>query len=94
MTTDHKKPGLAFWATVVVVVVLVAYPLSFGPVCWWFSPQAAPQIYWPIGWLAVNDTRWSREVILVYASRGGRTPVLIPANWNGTERFAWYWPGK
>src|SRR5262245_15439202 len=25
---------MAFWATVVVVVVLVAYPLSFGPACW------------------------------------------------------------
>jgi hypothetical protein len=32
--TSRKKPGLAFWATVVVVVVLVAYPLSFGPACW------------------------------------------------------------
>jgi hypothetical protein len=31
--TDRKKPGVAFWATVVVVVVL-AYPLSFGPVLW------------------------------------------------------------
>jgi asparagine N-glycosylation enzyme membrane subunit Stt3 len=34
MTSDRKKPGVAFWATVVVVVVLVAYPLSFGPACW------------------------------------------------------------
>jgi hypothetical protein len=32
--TDRKNPGVAFWATVVVVVVLVAYPLSFGPACW------------------------------------------------------------
>src|SRR5262245_29364126 len=32
--TDRNKPGVAFWATVVVVVVLVAYPLSFGPACW------------------------------------------------------------
>jgi hypothetical protein len=32
--TDRKKPGVAFWATVVMVVVLVGYPLSFGPVCW------------------------------------------------------------
>jgi len=30
----HKKPGVAFWATVVVVVALLAYPLSFGPACW------------------------------------------------------------
>jgi hypothetical protein len=28
--TDRKKPGVAFWATVVVVVVLVGYPLSMG----------------------------------------------------------------
>src|SRR5262245_39298602 len=31
---SRKKPGVAFWATVVVVVVLVvliAYPLAYGP---------------------------------------------------------------
>ena len=32
--TDRKKPGVAFWATVALVAVLVAYPLSFGPACW------------------------------------------------------------
>ena len=26
--TDRQKPGVAFWATVVVVAVLLAYPLS------------------------------------------------------------------
>jgi hypothetical protein len=31
--TSRKKPGVAFWATVVVALVL-AYPLSFGPACW------------------------------------------------------------
>jgi len=31
--TVRKKPGVAFWATVVMVVVLVLYPLSFGPAC-------------------------------------------------------------
>jgi hypothetical protein len=31
--TDRKKPGVGFWATVVVVVVLL-YPISFGPACW------------------------------------------------------------
>jgi hypothetical protein len=34
MTSHRKKPGVAFWATVVVVVVLVLYPLSFVPACW------------------------------------------------------------
>ena len=31
MTSDRKRPGVAFLATVVVVVMLVAYPLCFGP---------------------------------------------------------------
>jgi hypothetical protein len=30
VTASSNKPGVAFWATVVVVVVLVAYPLSFS----------------------------------------------------------------
>jgi hypothetical protein len=29
-----KKPGVGFWATVAVVVVLMGYPLSWGPVTW------------------------------------------------------------
>jgi hypothetical protein len=37
MPDDRKQPGVAFWATVALVVVLVGYPLSFGPACWWFS---------------------------------------------------------
>lgn len=32
--TDRKKPGVACWASVVLVVVLLGYPLSFGPACW------------------------------------------------------------
>jgi hypothetical protein len=30
---SRKKPGVAFWATVLVVAGL-AYPLSVGPACW------------------------------------------------------------
>jgi hypothetical protein len=32
--TDRKKPGIAFWATVVIAVAFVGYPLSIGPACW------------------------------------------------------------
>jgi hypothetical protein len=53
MGTDRKKPGVAFWATVVVVVLLVAYPLSFGPACWiarrgGMKFKTAARIYKPV----------------------------------------------
>ena len=51
--TDRKKPGVAFWATVVLVVVLTLYVLSFGPACWItsrmnFGTSAIGVIYRPI----------------------------------------------
>ncbi len=33
MTSYRKKPRVPLWATMVVVVALVVYPLSFRPVC-------------------------------------------------------------
>ena len=53
--TDRKKPGVAFSATVVVVLALVVYPLSFGPACWVTSrlntgATLIPRIYKPITW--------------------------------------------
>jgi hypothetical protein len=38
MSESRRKPGVAFWATVVVVGLPLLYVLSFGPACWWFSP--------------------------------------------------------
>jgi len=51
MSDPKKKPGVASRATVVVVVVLSAYPLSFGPACW-FSCAVDKltghlRIFWP-----------------------------------------------
>jgi hypothetical protein len=46
MTSSPKKPGVVFWATVVLVVVLVAYPLSFGPARWLYLHDLMP------AWLA------------------------------------------
>ena len=40
--TDRKKPGVAFWATVVLVMVLVGYPLSIGPAVWLAVKTEAP----------------------------------------------------
>jgi len=33
MTSTHK-PTSALWITLALVVMLVVYPLSFGPACW------------------------------------------------------------
>jgi len=54
MNCDRKKPGVAFWATVVLVAVL-AYPLSFGPACWITSWSGLPgkwlvTVYRPMAW--------------------------------------------
>ena len=51
--TSRNNPGVAFWATVLVVVVLMAYPLSFGPACWLvrrelLSPVVAAHFYRPL----------------------------------------------
>ncbi len=55
--TDRKKPGVAFWTTVVLVVGLVAYPLSIGPVQCLNSLDLVPyraqvvlnRVYLPLG---------------------------------------------
>ena len=43
MTPDRKNPGVAFWASVVLVGILaVAYPLSIGPACWLANRDVLP----------------------------------------------------
>jgi hypothetical protein len=59
--TERKKPGVAFWATVVLVLMLVGYPVSFGPACWLVADvevdgpteidDAIFVAYYPILWL-------------------------------------------
>ena len=38
MTADRKKPGVAFWATVVAVVVLVPAAMYLGAYAWLVEP--------------------------------------------------------
>jgi hypothetical protein len=52
--TNRKKPGVAFWATVVLAVVLL-YVASFGPACWISSrtnagAAAVSTVYRPLTW--------------------------------------------
>jgi hypothetical protein len=77
MTSDQKKPGMAFWASVVVVVVFLAlaYPLSYGP--WlvirkatttdvWRYPE---RLYRPLAPLVLDGPDWLIEPYLDYLER-------------------------
>jgi hypothetical protein len=98
MSQERKKPGVAFWATTTVVAVLVGYPLSFGPACWWMSeirenstpmvngisPRRVSKIYLPFGWVAVHGPAWAANTIRWYATCRIRY-VLIPTDLEGKQ---------
>jgi hypothetical protein len=74
MTDEQKKkPGLAFYATVVVVIVLVLYPLSFGPACWVVARMQdypdMPAVYRP-GLLMARRVRAIDSALQWYANLG------------------------
>jgi hypothetical protein len=57
MSDGRKKPSVAFWASVAVVVVLIGYPLSIGPAVWLTGRKYAKEstvtsFYWPVLWSA------------------------------------------
>jgi hypothetical protein len=74
VTTSRKKPGVAFWATVGLVVVLL-YGASFGPVCWasrepWFPSwliEPLSLIYSPVIWIGENGPQAIRDALHRYA---------------------------
>ena len=76
MTPDRKKPGVAFWATVVVVVALVAYPLSWGPSCWILWRMGMPswgvesyrRMYGPLLWIYEQSPPWIQHAVQWYCS--------------------------
>jgi hypothetical protein len=82
--TSRKKPGVAFWATVVLVVVLVGYPLSFGPWCWAISrsgelhgPASESFFYQPILWMWWKSPQAIDKFISRYANLGAATHISI-----------------
>lgn len=62
--TERKQPGMAFWASVVMVgLLVVAYPLSVGPAEWlddrghlpsWAEKPVAV-IYAPLNWIVQHS---------------------------------------
>ena len=79
--TDRKKPGVAFWATVGLVVVLVGYALSFGPMCWLVGMGVVPRrvvyfasdAYNPLIERAIMDEPPFGPALSSWASLGCRT---------------------
>ena len=73
--TDRKKPGVAFWATVVASMP-VLYVLGFGPACWlvdrgWLTGrprELAGDFYTPIVWAYVYGPSSVSHTIEWYAT--------------------------
>jgi hypothetical protein len=101
MPCDHKKPGLAFWATVVVVVLLAAYPLSIGPVSRFASridavgdPHPAHPVmfvYVPLGKLILHRCSAGHSRLIIWwittCLPRGHT-VMVPTLVEGQDRIA------
>jgi hypothetical protein len=77
MTSNRKNPGVAFWATVVVVVALL-YVASFGPACWYLSREPYDhsfrrlfeRTYWPIGRAASEGPKIVERSVFRYGELG------------------------
>jgi hypothetical protein len=86
MARDRKKPGVAFWTTVVVVVVL-AYLPSFGPACWIGSRvdvgdggrTVLMYLYYPLFRVAADGPPWLKTPLFWWKELGkGPPPMLEP----------------
>ena len=82
MTRSSKPPSAAFWATVVVVVALILYPLSFGPACWltaqpWQNAFQNDGFDMPPRWMQINRPF---GIIL----NKGNSPVKTAVKWWAT----------
>jgi hypothetical protein len=83
MSPDRKKPGVAFWATVVVVGLPLLYVLSFGPACWlarqrFLPPSVAAQIYRPILWASADKLPgWANRAVWWYGGEDGRFDIHL-----------------
>jgi hypothetical protein len=87
---QKKKPSAGFWITVVLAVV-VAYPLSFGPAVWLAARGAIPETaikfaYWPLLCQRVHLKNSWGAFIRWYGSLGissGQTVVFVVEDLEG-----------
>jgi hypothetical protein len=91
--TDRKKPGVAFWATVVVVTVLL-YVLSVGPACWVSSransgASTVSLVYRPLTWGMSRSERIA-DAVDWYSQLGSADGwAWIESNAGGSETCHW-----
>ncbi len=86
--TGGKKPGVAFWATVMVGVVLVGYPLSFGPACWIATRTHTDDaklfavVYGPMWWAIRREAPVVGDILAMYGMIGMRSgsSLKIPSD--------------
>jgi len=83
MSEDRKTTGAGFWITVVVVVMLVAYPLSFGPACWLLASDILSYhqvecIFRPLVYMTFNGPEIAQQSLRLYLSLwNGEQALLI-----------------
>jgi hypothetical protein len=74
--TDRKKPGVAFWATVMVASLAALYVLSFGPACWIASRTRTDDAaffsiaYRPMWWAMHRQVPFVSQSLSLYAGMG------------------------
>jgi hypothetical protein len=91
MTPSRKHSSAAFWASMVVVVALVGYPLSLGPACWiashkthWSAPVLS-RIYWPATW-AMMQTEFTAMALQSYSK------LVAAPGWSwDDDNGGWIW---
>jgi hypothetical protein len=93
LNSASKKPGVAFWASVVLVVMLVGYPLSFGPACWIncrteIGTRHMAVVYRPICWAWKKWPKQLQFPIRGYASLGASREKYF--DWGEDDGPRWY----
>ncbi len=83
MTSPRKPPGVTFWATVVVVMI-VLYVLSVGPVAWLVQDAKPGEWNWSIYQLAYYPLHRIRDL-----GQQSEDPTFNTPNPIGAA-IAWY----
>ena len=93
MTRDRKKPGVAFWASVVLIAA-VLYAASFGPACWISSrfghgAGILPTMYGPLlAGMRIGEEEKERQHCAAYSWMAGQPERVPNAPGGWLARFA------